>query len=192
MTAKNPNPANLEPISEEEEVILLLNADQPAQAAARIRQLESAGKLLLDAIADMLDGNPKTQPELVERYSYRLKLSSWGLPGRKSKALQVKAKSNTSYKPKRRVGSATAAVRGTQSEAAANGLEHIFAASTGDPKKVSDAMLMVKVRGRIKMGISRATAIAEVAKDHNVSVSRVEKAYDTRRHQVRSHTLTKL
>ena len=192
MTAKNPNPANLEFISEEEEVILLLNDDQPAQAAARIRQLESAGKLLLDAIADMLDGNPKTQPELVERYSYRLKLSSWGLPGRKPKTLQVKAKSNTRYKPKRRVSSATPAVDGTQSEVAVNRLEHIFAASTGDPKKVSDAMLMAKVRVRISPKVSRENAIAEVAKEFGVSTSKVAKAYDMLKHQVRIHTVTKL
>ena len=180
MTAEDQHSGIFEPISEEEEIILLLNHDNPTQAAARIRQLKSAGRELLEALADMIGGDPKAQPELVELYSYRLKLSSWGLPGRKPKSLKVKAKGNTGYQPKKPINSEKLGIDGTHSEIVADQPKHLSAAPAGVPKTVSDAMLMAKVRGRIGMGISRANAIAEVAKGDNVSTSKVEKAYDCR------------
>ena len=128
----------------------------------------------------MIGGDPKAQPELVELYSYRLKLSSWGLPGRKPKSLKVKAKGNTGYQPKKPINSEKLGIDGTHSEIVADQPKHLSAAPAGVPKTVSDAMLMAKVRGRIGMGISRANAIAEVAKGDNVSTSKVEKAYDCR------------
>ena len=178
MTAEDQRSGIFEPISEEEEIILLLNHDNPTQAAARIRQLKSAGSELLEALADMIGGDPKAQPELVELYSYRLKLSSWGLPGRKPKSLQVKAKGNVGYKPKKWADSQTPGIEVKQSEVADGRSEHVSAAPTSVPKRGSDGMLAVKVRALVKRDVSRANAIAEVAKEYRISESKVAKAYD--------------
>jgi len=74
-----------EPLTAEEEIIGSLANNDAAGAAKMLRALESAKRDLLTAFGDMIDGDPKTDPELMQRYRYRLKIVSWGLPGRKPK-----------------------------------------------------------------------------------------------------------
>ena len=142
------NQGRFDPLTEEEEIIALLNQDQPARAAHLIRKLQSNTSALLNAIADMLDGDAKECPELKRHYSYRLALASWGVPCAKPKRSTVKAKNNAGYKRKR--------------------------PSPG----ASDPMIASKIRRLIQQGLSRKDALIEAATHFSSSVSKVEKAYD--------------
>ena len=99
-TERLEGPGKFEPLSPEEEIISALCNDDQAGAARILREIENIGRVFLDALADMLDGDPKANPELLRLYPYRLELASWGNAGRKPKASRAKAKSNPNYKHK--------------------------------------------------------------------------------------------
>lgn len=93
---------NFEPLTPEEEVIEALADNNPGRAAELLRTMDVAGPVLLDALADMLDGDAKLDPGLAETYPYCLKLASWGIRGRKPKGSRAKGKSDPDYDPKRK------------------------------------------------------------------------------------------
>ena len=160
MTNNSEHRGKFEPATDEEEIVLRLNADLPAEAANLIRKLNISNGPLLGAIADMLDGDPNINPGLTKQYSYRLKLTAWGRKGRKPKGSTAKAKNNAGYKPKQA------------------------------PIKVSDAMLASKVKRLRTEGMNRTNAIAETALYFKVSRSKVEKAYDRNRSKIKAIGLT--
>ena len=101
MNKKNERQGKFEPATIDDEIILCLNNDQPAEAAKLIRKMNTNNGPLFAAIADMLDGDPNTNRGLTQQYNYCLKLATWGLKGRKPNGSTDKAKNNAGYKPKR-------------------------------------------------------------------------------------------
>ena len=90
-------PGRFEPPTESEEIIYLLNQDRPWQAAQRLAKLEFCDQAFLCALADLIGGDFRVNPELAQIYSYRLALVGGNRPGPKPKTLQASldAKSNT-------------------------------------------------------------------------------------------------
>ena len=155
MNAKDERPDHFEPLTPEEEIIERLNSDLPKDAANLIRKLHSPNRLLLDAFADMLGGDPTMNPEVAVQYTYRLQLASWGKKGPKPRGSRVKAKNNRGYRKK------------------------------GERRPVSEAMLTSKVNRHIEAGLSRKAAIAQVAKSTGYSASAVEKAFDRKKRLIK-------
>ena len=87
-----------EPLTEEEEIISALCNDDPALAAKLLRQIDGAGKYLLNSLADLLDGDARANPQLRQLYARRLKSVSWGIAGRP----RLGANSRPKSKPNRK------------------------------------------------------------------------------------------
>lgn len=145
----------LELPTREEEIIDALNNSNSRLAATLLRGSDYLSKPFLIALADMLDGNPKVDPVLTQRYSYRLRLAPWGIRGRKAKGSRAQPFTSRQKKSK---------------------------------PHPSDAMLCSKVKRRLlaEPTLTRAAAVAAVAKENGLSISLVEKAYDTYRSKLKT------
>jgi hypothetical protein len=97
---EEPQHGLFEPLTPGEELIEAIAHDDVARAAQLLRRADNVGQPGLSMLADLLDGDPKANPELPQLYPYRLKIASWGNAGRKPKGSRAKAKSNSGYRRK--------------------------------------------------------------------------------------------
>lgn len=134
-------------LSKGDEILDALNNADLKRAATLLRDVSYLPQPYLAALADMLDGDPKTNPAITERFIYRLRLAPWGIRGRKPKGSRARSFTSRNKKSK---------------------------------PHPSDAMLCSKVTRKMVATpeLSRAAAVAEVAKANGVSTSLVEKAFD--------------
>lgn len=149
----------LEPLSPAEEVEVAIKHGDVRWLAKWLRQAVSIEQPLLATLADLLDGDVKANPDLAQKYPYRLVTAPWGRPGPKPKGSVAKAKPNSSYQKKRK---------------------------RGDPNvQPSDLMLALRVRKKLAAGAKTGAAIVAVAEECGRSESSVEKAYRSNRERIR-------